>query len=365
MTPVEYYQEQCKKGVIFEDQQQLIVLQSLQRVYTEMVKECHQRSRLVSLLRRPRLVKGIYLWGGVGVGKTFMMDCFFNSLPFPQKKRMHFHQFMQRIHHDLTAHQGEADPLPIIATELAKEAIVLCFDEFFVSDIADAMILGGLLKALFAKGVCFVATSNIVPDDLYKNGLQRLQFLPAIALLKANTEVINIKSTVDYRLRHLQEAGVFYTPLGEEAEKNMKKTFTLLTNNQPYSELPLAINGRSIKVKKQAGDVVWFDFKEICHVPRSQNDYLAIAEKYRTVFVSDIPQIQANEKDTICLFVCLIDVLYDAKVKLVISAAEPVGEIYSKGYMILEYTRTHSRLLEMQSQDYFMGEESHTHDIKN
>ncbi len=358
MTPLAYYQQQCKAGIVVEDPQQLAALQRLQRVFSDLLVEHNKRSGLAALFRRVHLVKGLYLWGGVGIGKTFLMDCFFHCLPFSQKKRMHFHQFMQRIHHDLTQHQGESDPLQVIAAELARETMVLCFDEFYVSDIADAMILGRLLKALFARGVCFVCTSNIAPDALYQYGLQRSQFLPAIALIKENTEVVNIKSSVDYRLRHLKEAGVFYTPLGDAADENMEKTFEVLSQGRPISTADVFINERPIKIKKQAGDLVWFDFKDICTVPRSQNDYLMLSEKYRTVFISDIPLISPEEKDTICLFVCLIDVLYDARVKLVISAAEPVTEIYSKGFMVLEYTRTHSRLLEMQSQDYFMGEES-------
>lgn len=358
MTPLKYYKEKCQAGVIVEDAQQLIALHSLERVFAELLTEYQKRSGFTSFFRHPQLVKGLYLWGGVGIGKTFLMDCFFHSLPFKQKKRMHFHQFMQRIHQQLTIHQGESDPLQVIAAELAKETIVLCFDEFYVSDIADAMILGGLIKALFARGVCLVCTSNIAPDELYKYGLQRLQFLPAIALIKDNTEVVNIKSSVDYRLRHLQEAGVFYTPLGKTADDNMEKTFNILAKGQSFLTGSVLINDRPIKVKKQTDDLIWFDFKDICTVPRSQNDYLVIAEKYQTVFISDIPIIPPEEKDTICLFVCLIDVLYDARIKLVISAAEPVAEIYSKGFMVLEYTRTHSRLLEMQSKDYFMGEEN-------
>ncbi|MCD6038768.1 MAG: zapE [Gammaproteobacteria bacterium] len=356
-TPLDYYKEQCKAGTIIEDPQQLAALQSFQRVYQDLIVEYKKRSALTAFFRPPRHPKGLYIWGGVGIGKTFLMDCFFHSLPFKQKMRMHFHQFMQRIHQALTQHQGESNPLDVIASELAKETYLLCFDEFYVSDIADAMILGGLLKALFARGVCFVCTSNIMPDELYKYGLQRLQFLSAIALIKENVEVVNIQSTRDYRLRHLKEAGIFYTPLGKTAQENMEKTFAFLAKGQPSSEAPVMINERPINIKKQAGELIWFDFKEICKVPRSQKDYLVIAEKYRTVFISDIPIIPPNEKDTICLFICLVDVLYDARVKLVISAAEPVAEIYSKGFMILEYTRTHSRLLEMQSQDYFTGEE--------
>ncbi len=358
MTPLDYYQEKCKAGIIVSDPEQLQALQSFERVFDELLIENKKRSSWTGLFHRPHLIKGLYLWGGVGIGKTFLMDCFFHTLPFKQKKRMHFHQFMRRIHQDLTKHQGESDPLQVIASELAKETWVLCFDEFYVSDIADAMILGRLLKALFERGVCFVCTSNIVPDELYKYGLQRSQFLPAIKLIKESTEVVHINSTVDYRLRHLKEAGVFYTPLGKTADENMEKTFNILSVDSPVSKSPVLINDRWIKVKKESGDNIWFDFKEICTVPRSQNDYLVIAAKYRTVFISDIPLISPEEKDTICLFVCLVDVLYDARVKLVISAAEPVAEIYSRGFMVLEYTRTHSRLLEMQSTDYFMGEET-------
>jgi len=358
MTPLDYYNEQCQKGVILQDPEQLIALKSLQRAYDELVLSHQKKTGFFSFLHQTHSIKGVYLWGGVGVGKTFMLDYFFHCLPFKQKKRMHFHQFMQRIHHDLTLHQGESDPLQVIAEILSREAKVICFDEFFVSDITDAMLLGRLLKALFAKGVCFVATSNIAPDELYQYGLQRLQFLPAIDLLKRNTEVVNIKSTIDYRLRHLKTAGIVYSPMGQAAFDNMQKTFAILTRDQPFSVLPITINDRSISIKKQAGDIVWFDFKEICHVPRSQNDYLAIAKQYKTVFISDIPVILPHEKDIICLFVCLVDVLYDARVKLVISAAEPVADIYSRGFMILEYTRTHSRLLEMQSQNYFIGEDN-------
>lgn len=357
MTPIDYYHEQCNKGVIHSDSNQLLVLQKLQRVYAELLVEHKKRFGILRIFYKPRLVEGIYLWGGVGIGKTFLMDCFYNCLPFDQKIRMHFHKFMQHIHDKLKIHQGEIDPLQAIAAELAKQTIVLCFDEFFVSDIADAMLLGRLLKTLFAKGVCLVTTSNTKPDDLYKNGLQRLQFLPAIALLKKNTEIIHISSDIDYRLRHLKEAGVFYMPLGKIAEENMQKTFAILSQGRSVDFAPILINGRLIQIKKQTGDIVWFDFMEICSVPRSQHDYLVIAEKYRTVFISNIPVIAENARDTICLFVNLIDVLYDARVKLVVSAEESVPELYSRGYMLLEYTRTNSRLLEMQSLEYFSGEE--------
>lgn len=356
MTPLDYYQEQCKLGAIVEDSEQYAVMQQLQRIYLDLLQEHQKRQGILSIFHKSHCVKGLYLWGGVGVGKTFMMDCFYNSFSFPEKMRMHFYQFMQWVHQKLKKYQGEKDPLQLIAKDISRQAMLLCFDELFVSDITDAMLLGHLFRALFQRGVCLVTTSNIAPDDLYKNGLQREQFLPAIDLLKQNTTVMHIGTSIDYRLRHLKEAGVFYSPLNEAARQNMEKSFDALKGDQPVTTDPVTILQRPINIKKQAGKIIWFDFAEICQVPRSQNDYLAIAEKYHTVFISDIPAIPANAKDTICLFISMVDVFYDARVRLVISSAEPIGEIYSRGYMILEYTRTHSRLLEMQSTDYFLAD---------
>jgi cell division protein ZapE len=358
MTPLDYYQEQCRSGRITSDAAQLVVIEKLQRVYNELVTEHGKRSSWVKHFRHDYLVKGMYLWGSVGIGKTFLMDCFYHTLPFQQKMRMHFHQFLQRIHHDLTLHQGEADPLQVIAKEIAQQTMVLCFDEFFVIDVTDAMLLGRLLQALFKQGVCLVTTSNTAPDNLYQYGVQRLQFLPTIAMIKDNTEVVNIPSQIDYRLRHLREAGVFYSPLDQAAADNMEKTFSVLARGNEIDHLTLQIHGRFIPVIKKTIDTVWFSFADICNVPRSQNDYLAIAKQFKTVFISDIPVISPDSKDQICLFISLVDVFYDARVRLVISAAEPVPDLYIRGHKILEYERTHSRLLEMQSKDYFItGEE--------
>ncbi len=357
ITPLDYYHEQIKTGRIFEDPQQLNAMNCLQRIFQDLLEENRKRSSLVSFLHSPQLIKGAYLWGGVGIGKTFMMDCFYHCLPFKQKMRMHFYQFMRNVHNALATHQGEADPLKVIAKELSQQTMVLCFDEFFVSDITDAMLLGRLFKALFARHVCLVATSNVAPDNLYKNGLQRSQFLPAIALLKEQTEVVHIPTVIDYRLRHLKEAGVFYTPLNADSRQKMEKSFMALTKGEYVDSEAINIQGRLIQVKKKSLSVVWFDFNDICSVPRSQTDYLAIAEKFRTVFISDIPAISSDARDTICLFISLIDVFYDARVRLVFSAAEPVEQIYSRGYMISEYTRINSRLLEMQSENYFGGSE--------
>lgn len=353
MTPLEYYLEQCKKGLICEDPQQLAVLQHLQKIHDELLKEHTTRARLFSALRKPKLVRGLYMWGGVGIGKTFLMDCFYHCLPFPEKKRMHFHQFMRFVHQELKNQQGKTDPLQKIAKELAKRTVLICFDEFFVADITDAMLLGRLLKALFSQGVCLVATSNVMPDDLYKNGLQRKQFLPAIALIKQHTTVMHVPTVTDYRLRHLKEAGVFYTPNDQAARENMEKTFALLAHHKTIRYDALEIDGRFIPVKKQADDIVWFDFDIICSVPRSQRDYLYIAEKFSTVFISNIPIIPPHAKNIISLFIRLVDVFYDARVGLVFSAEKPVKQIYDQGSLLQDYMRTRSRLLEMQSESYF------------
>jgi cell division protein ZapE len=241
----------------------------------------------------------------------------------------------------------------VIAKELAKKTMLLCFDELFVSDIADAMILGRLFKALFAQGICLVTTSNAIPDDLYKNGLQRKLFLPAIELLKSNTHVLSLTSTTDYRARQLKKAGVFFSPHNEIAHENMEKLFALLTQGEHIHHEPIEIHGRTIRIRKRAHNVIWFDFKALCTTPRSQHDYLAIAENYSTIFISHIPVIPADAKDMITLFIHLIDVLYDARVRLIFSAADTVDKLHQHGYKLFEYQRACSRLLEMQSEQYF------------
>lgn len=343
MTPIEYYQEQCRQGFIVADQEQLAVLESLQVIYEGLMREYKQRSTFYSILRKPKQVKGAYLWGGVGIGKTFIMDCFYHSIPFDKKLRMHFHQFMKMIHSKLTQYQGKKNPLVLVAKELSEKAFVLCFDELFVSDIADAMILARLFKALTSHGVCLVATSNVVPDDLYKRGLQRELFIPAIDLLKRITDVIHVPRDTDYRLRH--------SPKNDEiTESHMEKNFSDLTNNIDYQTGVINICDRSVRVKKVAGEVVWFDFDVICKVPRSQHDYLAIAEKYKTVMISNIRYIAPEEKNTISLFIHMVDVFYDAGINLVYSSERAIEDIYTAGHMIFEYARTRSRLFEMRSE---------------
>ncbi|MBV9575833.1 MAG: AFG1 family ATPase [Gammaproteobacteria bacterium] len=352
MNPLNFYQEQCNKGFIIPDARQLTVMQHLQEIYFHLIKERKKRRYFSAFLRKPKLVKGLYLCGNVGIGKTFLMDTFYHCLPFPEKKRMHFHQFMRFIHQQLKMNQGKKDPLQKIAKTLAQDTQVLCFDELFVADIADAMILGRLFKALFSVGICIMITSNVVPDDLYKNGLQRKQFLPAIDLLKRHTEVLQVDSLIDYRLRHNKNACAFYTPNDAFAHQEMEKYFSLLAQDKIISREPIIICERVIPVKKHTDNIVWFDCKTLCSSPRSQQDYLAIAEKYRTIFISDIPIIHA--KDMITLFIHLIDVLYNAHVQLIFSSATTINKIYTHDYMQFEYARTSSRLIEMQSENYFL-----------
>ena len=229
MTPIAYYQQQCQQGLIIEDPHQLAIMRQLEALYEALTAESSRRSGLLGRWRQPRLVKGLYIWGGVGRGKTFMMDCFYNALPFSNKLRIHFHPFMRHVHERLKHYQGKKNPLDLVAADIAKKALVLCFDEFIVSDIADAIVLARLLDALFKQGVCLVATSNVPPDDLYKHGLQRHNFLPAIALLNQHTQVTNIQTEIDYRLRYLKDAGVFYFPNDDYAQKRMEKTFSVLS----------------------------------------------------------------------------------------------------------------------------------------
>jgi cell division protein ZapE len=356
MTPLERYRKQCQQGLVHEDPEQLMVLSHLDNISHALVREHQLRRHVLNKLRRPKLIKGLYVWGGVGIGKTFMMDCFYESLPFQAKKRLHFHHFMQWIHHELKLHQGQKDPLKIIAKKLAKQTLVLCFDEFFVKDIADAMLLARLLTALFANGVCLVATSNTQPDELYWRGLQRESFLPAIELIKTHTRVIHLTTQIDYRLRHLKDAGVFYMPNDEKAHAALENAFAIMANGHVISHDPIEIHERFIPINKQSGEVIWFDFDVLCSVPRSQQDYLEIAKRYRTVLISNIPVIPPQAKDKISLLIHLIDVFYDAHVRLVFSAADQVSQLYPHGYLQADFKRAQSRLIEMQSQHYFLEE---------
>ncbi|MCA1771311.1 MAG: cell division protein ZapE [Halomonas sp.] len=297
-------------------------------------------------------VQGLYFWGGVGRGKTYLVDTFYESLPFADKMRTHFHRFMQRVHNELTHYKGEKNPLTLVASKFASEARVICFDEFFVKDITDAMILANLLEALFERGVVLVATSNIVPDDLYKDGLQRARFLPAIDLLNRHCRVVNVDSGVDYRLRALERAEIFHSPLDDAAEEELARSFREIAGQAGEENAPLEINQRVLRTRRLHDDIAWFEFAELCDGPRSQNDYIELAREFHTIIVSNVPAMRGADDDQARRFINMVDEFYDRGVKVLMSAEAPVESLYHGGKLTFEYQRTLSRLQEMQSHDY-------------
>lgn len=340
-----------------------MAVQHLQRLYEALVadwQESRRSSLWGGLVKRfwgdkdAETVRGLYFWGGVGRGKTYLMDSFYESLPFSHKMRSHFHRFMRRVHAELKKLDGQKNPLTKVADIIAAEARVICFDEFYVSDITDAMILGSLMRELFARGVTLVATSNRVPDDLYKDGLQRARFLPAIELLKKHTLVVNVDGGVDYRLRALEQAELYHSPLGESAEASLRRSFDSLLPAKVAvrAQVDLEVEGRLIRARFEVEDLVWFDFNDLCDGPRSQNDYIALACEYHTVLLSNIPALGLAKDDQARRFINLVDEFYDRQVKLIVSAEKPLGELYSGGKLEFEFQRTVSRLLEMQSHEY-------------
>jgi cell division protein ZapE len=303
-------------------------------------------------------VRGLYLWGGVGRGKTWMMDLFYQSLPFPERRRRHFHRFMHDVHAELKVlHEREA-PLEAVAECIARDTRVLCFDEFFVSDIADAMILGGLFAALFKHGVTLVATSNVEPRNLYKDGLQRQRFLPTIDLLQQYMDVVAVDGATDYRLRCLTQAGIYLRSDSPDTMQRLQELFDELGPEQSSVEpaSSIEIEGRRIPVISERGGVVWFDFMALCSGPRSQEDYIEIARNYQSVIVSDIPVLDSFHEDEARRFIALVDEMYDRNVNLIVSAAAPPVEIYRGDRLAFQFERTSSRLIEMQSEEYLARE---------
>jgi len=308
--------------------------------------------KLFGATRYNQPVCGAYMWGGVGRGKTFIMDLFFENLPFNDKLRYHFHRMMYHVHSDLKKLKNHKDPIEVIATDLADKARIICFDEFFVSDIADAMLLGKLLNALFRRGVTLVATSNIPPDDLYHDGLQRQQFLPAIELIKQHTEIINVTGGTDYRLRVLEQAEIYHSPLDEVANRNLHDYFSQIAPEIGTSGQRMEILGRNILTRKRADGIAWFAFTDLCDGPRSQDDYIEIARSFQTVILSDVPLLDESRENQARRFIALVDEFYDRRVKLIISAAAPIDDLYSGSRLQREFARTRSRLREMQSLVY-------------
>lgn len=299
-------------------------------------------------------IPGVYLWGGVGRGKTFLMDLFFDALPFPGKRREHFHRFMRGVHAELRARGGQADPLRAVARDWGRELRVLCFDELFVSDIGDAMILGALLRSLFAEGVTLVATSNLPPARLYENGLQRRRFLPAIEALETHLEVVELGGDTDYRLRCLANAQTWLTPLGPGADAALARLFRDLVH-RPEGGAVLEIEGRALPVRGVGDGVAWFDFATLCEGPRSAADYLELARDFHTLLLGDVPVLDARREDAARRLVTLVDVLYDHGVNLIVAAAAPLAEIYRGEALAFEFERTRSRLIEMRTEAYLHG----------
>lgn len=358
MTPWQRYQQDLTRPDFHKDPAQEDAVRRLQSLYDKLVAaESQNQKTLAKLRRRMRMgreepVKGLYFWGGVGRGKTYLMDTFYESLPFNRKMRVHFHRFMQRVHNELKGLKGEKNPLDLVARKFAEETRVICFDEFFVSDIGDAMILATLMDGLFSRGVTLVCTSNIVPDGLYKDGLQRARFLPAIALVKKYTEVVNVDGGVDYRLRTLEQAELYHYPLDAEADTSLRKSYDGLALEAASHTLELDINGRKLKAISHADDVVWFDFKVLCDGPRSQNDYIELAREFHAIIISNVPVMGGDKDDQARRFINMIDEFYDRNVKVIISAEAPITGLYAGGRLNFEFERTESRLLEMQSREY-------------
>ena len=334
------------------DPAQRRAIEELQRCADDWtVYKSRRSSALKKLINRPEIPRGVYMYGGVGRGKSFLMDCFFDAVPLKRKARLHFHEFMREVHRELTGLQGTQNPLDVLGARMAKRYKLICFDEFHVAEITDAMILHRLLMALFQNGVGFVTTSNFKPDDLYPGGLHRDRILPAIALLNERLEVLNVDNGTDYRRRTLEQVKLYHMPLGAEADALMTEAFNQLAA-VPDEDPLLHIEAREIQARRKAGDVVWFDFRQLCGGPRSQNDYLELAQQFHTVMLSNVPHMPVSMASPARRFTWLVDVLYDRRVKLIMSAAVAPEELYTEGPLAHEFVRTVSRLNEMQSKEF-------------
>jgi cell division protein ZapE len=334
------------------DPAQLRAVAALERCALEWSEYKEKRSNAIKkLLNRPPLPRGVYLYGGVGRGKSFLMDCFYNAVPIRRKTRLHFHEFMREVHRELRELQGIVNPLDELAKRMAKRFRLICFDEFHVSEITDALILHRLLAALFEQGVGFVTTSNFKPDDLYPGGMHRDRVLPAIALLNANLEIVNVDDGTDYRSRTLEQINMYHQPNGVQADADMTLAFEKLAESPDETPM-LHIEAREIQAKRKAGGVVWFDFKTLCGGPRSQNDYLEIATQFHTLLLSDVPAMPPRLSSEARRFTWLVDVLYDRRVKLIMSAEVAPDALYTEGPLAHEFPRTVSRINEMQSVAY-------------
>jgi len=355
--PLNLYSAAIENGFLTPDQAQKDCVFLLNNLFYRLLeRECYRKSVKGRLYEwshsRYRPVKGLYLWGGVGRGKTYFVDTFFDSLPFNRKLRLHFHGFMNQVHRGLKQNQGEKNPLQRVADQFANEAHLICFDEFLVSDIADAMILGELIARLLNRGVTLVVTSNRAPEDLYMDGLQRQRFLPVIDYLHRFTEVVHMKGSIDYRYRSLKKTQFYYSPLDVVAEVGAKACFDHFTKGEVMHDDHILVNGRVIPYLKMSGEVVWFDFQVICGDARSQNDYLSLAKMFQAIVITNVRVCCDNENDVVRRFINLVDIFYDHGTRLAITAEALPGALYAGDMLALEFHRTSSRLNEMQTEDY-------------
>lgn len=365
LSPLSRYQQALDAGEYQADEVQRRAVTQLDRIYQSLRQKPAAnapagglRGKLSRLLGKggdtapQRPVQGLYMWGGVGRGKTWLMDMFFHSLPGDRKMRLHFHRFMLRVHEELTELQGRENPLEIVADGFKAETDVLCFDEFFVSDITDAMLLATLLQALFARGITLVATSNIPPDDLYRNGLQRARFLPAIDLINEYCDVMNVDAGIDYRLRTLTQAHLYLTPLSDQTREALDRMFVKLAGKAGEDAPVLQINHRPLQAIRSVDGVLAVDFHTLCEEARSQLDYIALSRLYHSVILYNVQVMGPLKENTARRFLALVDEFYERHIKLVIGAEASMFEIYQGVQLKFEFQRCLSRLQEMQSEEY-------------
>ena len=358
LLPSQAYAQGVARGQWQHDEAQAAALLELDRIHLllQSAQDVTLLEKLASRFRDPVAVPGLYLWGRVGRGKTFLVDLLVENLGDVPRQRWHFHRFMGQVHARLRVLPDTADTLSVVARDLAKDMRVLVLDEFFVGDIGDAMILGRLLDQLIGRGVTLVTTSNIPPSDLYRDGLQRASFLPCIALIESHCTVWQLQSPQDYRLRELKRAAIYVCPLGDAAEAALADHFERLAAHSPHTRGPLQVNDREIAVRAQADGIVWFDFTELCEGPRSAADYIEIARGFHTVLLSNVPRLGPDREDAARRFVHLVDEFYDRHVNLLLSAAADPMSLYQGTRLEREFERTRSRLIEMQSNDYLASE---------
>ena len=351
-SPAERYAQALESGQFMPDEAQAQAVQELDRVWKELLTRYKASKKAFRRFRRQTYPKGVYMWGGVGRGKTWLMDQFYESVPL----RLHFHHFMQHVHKELNKLSGQRNPLDMVADQIYKDAVVICFDEFFVSNVTDAMILSDLFQKLFERGITLVATSNIAPEGLYKNGIHRDRFMPTIECVQKNCTVLNVDAGIDYRLRVLKQAQLFKYPLSADAQVWMLERFNALTQTQVKSNSPIMINNRVVETLGHTEDVLWCEFSELCFKPRSPADFIEIANIYNTVLVSNVPHLTDFLSEGTRRFIYLVDEFYDRGVKLLINSEDSIIELYEGSKLAFEIERTRSRLLEMQSDAYLHSE---------